>query len=132
MTGYPNQSWPWLVAAAAIFLLCPTSGVVRADEPNAQAKPGATSTADQAGGQTKPDDSQQKAAANGGKSGSGQKFDPAVVSAGQAAFERSCTQCHDAARALDRTKDLDGWRATVRRMAAKRGADIPTSDFETI
>jgi hypothetical protein len=63
---------------------------------------------------------------------SGQKFDPAVVSAGMVAFERSCTSCHDAARALERTKDLAGWRATVRRMAAKRSADIPSSDIEPI
>src|SRR5262249_42117478 len=68
----------------------------------------------------------------GGGSGSGQKFDPAVVSAGQAAFERGCLKCHDAARSLERTKDLAGWRATVKRMADKRGADIPTSDIEPI
>src|SRR5205807_2594643 len=48
----------------------------------------------------------------------GKKPDPAVVSAGTAAFERSCTTCHNAARALDRTKDLAGWGATVKRMAA--------------
>jgi hypothetical protein len=62
----------------------------------------------------------------------GKKPDPAVVSAGTAAFERSCTTCHNAARALDRTKDLAGWRATVQRMAAKRGADIATGDIEPI
>jgi hypothetical protein len=64
--------------------------------------------------------------------GAGPKFDPAVVSAGQAAFERGCTKCHDAARSLERTKDLVGWRATVRRMAARRGADIPQADIEPI
>ncbi len=132
MTGYPKQTWAWHVATAAVFLFCTVSGVARGDEPNAQPKPEATKPADQAGGEAKQGDSAQKPAANGNKSGSGQRFDPAVVSAGQAAFERSCTQCHDAARSLDRTKDLDGWRATVRRMAAKRGADIPTSDFEPI
>jgi hypothetical protein len=63
---------------------------------------------------------------------SGQTFDPAVVSAGQTAFEQSCTTCHDAARALERTKDLAGWRATVRRMAAKMGADIASGDMEPI
>jgi hypothetical protein len=58
--------------------------------------------------------------------------DPAVVSAGMAAFERSCTTCHNAARSLDRTKDLAGWRATVQRMAGKRGANIASSDIEPI
>jgi len=64
--------------------------------------------------------------------GQGQTFDPAVVSAGQRAFEQSCTTCHDAARALERTKDLAGWRATVRRMAAKSGAEVATGDIEPI
>jgi hypothetical protein len=59
-------------------------------------------------------------------------FDPAVVSAGQAAFDRSCTKCHDAARSLERTKDLAGWRATVQRMANRRGADIAADDIEPI
>jgi cytochrome c2 len=67
-----------------------------------------------------------------GAAAAGQRFDPAVVSAGQAAFERSCTKCHDAARSLERTKDLAGWRATVRRMAAKTGADIASGDIEPI
>jgi hypothetical protein len=89
-----------------------------AQEPGTQAKPKA---GEDAGAQTKPNGSQSR----GG-------FDQAVVSAGMAAFERSCTQCHDAARSLDRTKDLAGWRATVRRMAAKRGADIPSADMEPI
>ena len=67
-----------------------------------------------------------------GSSPSGQKFDAAVVSAGQAAFERSCTKCHDASRALQRTKDLAGWRATARRMASRRGAEIASADIEPI
>jgi hypothetical protein len=58
--------------------------------------------------------------------------DPAVVSAGMAAFEQSCTTCHNAARSLERTKDLAGWRATVRRMAAKRGAEIASGEMEPI
>ncbi|HEY2147717.1 MAG TPA: hypothetical protein VGH32_07250 [Pirellulales bacterium] len=62
----------------------------------------------------------------------GQTFDPAVVSAGQSAFEQSCTTCHDAARSLERSKDLAGWRATVRRMAAKSGAEVASSDLEPI
>ena len=62
----------------------------------------------------------------------GPSFDPAVVSAGQAAFDHSCTTCHDAARSLERTKDIAGWRATVRRMAAKMGADVAAGDTEAI
>jgi hypothetical protein len=75
-------------------------------------------------------DKQEKKAEGG--SAPAQKFDQAVVAQGQAAFERSCTKCHDAARSLERTKDLAGWRTTVRRMAGKRGADIGTEDIEPI
>ncbi|HEY1375826.1 MAG TPA: hypothetical protein VGF55_03495 [Gemmataceae bacterium] len=133
----------WRVVAFAGVLWCLASGAARADEPAApprpdeprpaaQPKAGDARPADESAGQQKPKEPAAKDSTNGGAAGSGQRFDPAVVSAGQAAFERSCTQCHDAARALDRTKDLAGWRATVQRMAAKRGADIPTSDFEPI
>jgi mono/diheme cytochrome c family protein len=60
------------------------------------------------------------------------KFDPAVVSAGQASFEQYCTKCHGAERALSRTKDLAGWRATVQRMANRQGANIPSGEIEPI
>jgi hypothetical protein len=60
------------------------------------------------------------------------RFDPAVVSAGQIAFEQYCTKCHTAERSLSRTKDLAGWRATARRMAARQGANIPASEIEPI
>jgi mono/diheme cytochrome c family protein len=78
--------------------------------------------------------SDMPAKTNGGEAtpNKGQAFDPAVVSAGQAAFERSCTTCHDAARSLERSKDLAGWRGTVRRMAAKMGAEIASADVEPI
>jgi hypothetical protein len=62
----------------------------------------------------------------------GKGFDAAVVSAGKTAFERSCTTCHNAARSLERTKDLAGWRATVTRMAARRGAEVAKADIEPI
>jgi hypothetical protein len=125
----------------AIFLLNCTIQFTHADEPGAQTKPnepGAQTkpkespAADESGAQTKPKETPAKEAPTGGASTSGQRFDQAVVSAGMAAFERSCTKCHDAARSLDRTKDLAGWRATVRRMAAKRGAEIATDDMEPI
>jgi mono/diheme cytochrome c family protein len=54
------------------------------------------------------------------------------VSAGRAAFERSCTDCHDAARSLDKAKTYGGWLRTIQRMAAKDGADIRTSDVVPI
>jgi hypothetical protein len=103
-----------------------------AQDSGPQARPKQTQVAQESGEQAKPKEPPAKGAATEGGSGSGQKFDPAVVSAGQAAFERSCTKCHDAARALERTKDLAGWRATVRRMANRRGADIATADIEPI
>jgi hypothetical protein len=80
----------------------------------------------------KPEEQPAKEKPAGGSSAQGQKFDPAVVSAGQAAFEQSCTKCHDAARSLERTKDLAGWRATVKRMAGKRGAEVASGDIEPI
>src|SRR5262249_47374845 len=60
------------------------------------------------------------------------RFDAAVVSAGEAAFNRSCTTCHDAQRSFAKTKSLSGWRASVLRMAGKTGADIASSDVEPI
>ena len=59
-------------------------------------------------------------------------FDRALVARGSAAFQSACTQCHDAERSTTKTKDLAGWRATVRRMAGKSGADVPQSDWEAI
>src|SRR5262245_2524517 len=116
----------------------------RADEPAEQAQPEQLPAPKDAGAQDKPkanDDADKQAKPNesqsnqrtgGGNAGQNQQFDQAVVAQGQAAFERSCTKCHDAARSLDRTKDLAGWRTTVRRMAGKRDADIPSSDIEPI
>ncbi len=62
----------------------------------------------------------------------GQASDPAQVEVGRVAFATDCAQCHDGSRALEKQKDLAGWRATVRRMAAKQGANIPASDWEAI
>jgi hypothetical protein len=59
-------------------------------------------------------------------------FDPSVVSRGQQAFESYCTQCHDANRAMQKSKSLSGWRATVQRMAGKDGADIPSEARDSI
>jgi len=59
-------------------------------------------------------------------------FDSSVVAAGQAAFDRSCTTCHDAQRALGKSKSYALWLGTVRRMASKDGADIRSSDVAPI
>lgn len=56
----------------------------------------------------------------------------ALISRGNSAFQNACTQCHDAARSTSKTKDLPGWRATVRRMAGKNGANVPQGDWEAI
>lgn len=127
-----ERGLPCFVLATVVVL---TGGMIRcsqAQEPNTQTKPEDAQATEEPGGQAKPQEAQPKGASAGGAAASGQKFDPAVVSAGMTAFERSCTKCHDAARSLDRTKDLAGWRATVRRMAGKRGADIASADIEPI
>lgn len=117
---------------------------IRADEPSEQGPPEQLQAPKEAAGQdkpkandepgtqAKPNESQGNQGNRAGGGGQNQQFDQAVVSQGQAAFERSCTKCHDAARSLDRTKDLAGWRTTVRRMAGKRDANIPESEFEPI
>ncbi|MDB5312791.1 MAG: hypothetical protein JWO38_6993 [Gemmataceae bacterium] len=61
--------------------------------------------------------------------------DPAAQArsaAGQAAFQSKCTTCHDADRSLSKTKSLPDWQATVRRMAAKPGADIGSGEGNDI
>jgi hypothetical protein len=58
--------------------------------------------------------------------------DPSVVAAGQAAFARSCTNCHDEQRSLQKSKTYAGWLATVQRMASKEGADISSADIVPI
>lgn len=62
----------------------------------------------------------------------GRKFDPAMVAAGRTAFFKSCVKCHDAERSLNKKKSLSSWRATVKRMAAKDGADVRPGDVEAI
>ncbi len=70
--------------------------------------------------------------AGGGAAASTGGFDAALVSRGNTAFQSGCTQCHDAARSTTKKKDLAGWRATVRRMAGKNGANVPQGDWEAI
>lgn len=54
------------------------------------------------------------------------------IAQGEAAFWDSCTACHDAERALEKTKTYSGWLATIRRMAVKEGAAIRPADFDLI
>jgi hypothetical protein len=58
--------------------------------------------------------------------------DAQLIARGQAAFEQSCTQCHDADRALEKRKSRAGWLSTVRRMSRMEGADIAQADIEPI
>lgn len=51
---------------------------------------------------------------------------------GRIAFDRSCVECHDAERSLNKQKSFEGWMQTIRRMAAMDDADIPAADFEPI
>src|SRR5260370_1288815 len=123
MIGFQKRRLPSFVLALAIF---PLGGIIRfshAEELVAQTKPEEAQASEEPGAQTNPKESQAKEA-TAGASAPGQAFDQAVVSAGMAAFERSCTKCHDASRSLERTKDLARWRATVRRMSGKRGWDV--------
>ncbi len=54
------------------------------------------------------------------------------ISLGEAAFNRSCTSCHDAQRALGKQKNYASWLATVQRMATKGGAEIAGMDVVPI
>jgi len=56
-------------------------------------------------------------------------FDTDTIERGRQAFDSSCTQCHEAERALSKSKNLTLWLATVRRMAAKDDADIAAGDM---
>jgi len=66
------------------------------------------------------------------RSDRGGRFDAAVVAQGRAAFEQSCSQCHDTQRALNKTKSFASWMATVRRMARMDDAEIDASDLRPI
>src|SRR4051812_23907490 len=59
-------------------------------------------------------------------------IDAASIAAGETAFYRSCTSCHDEQRALQKPKSYSGWLNTVQRMASKTGADISSADVAPI
>jgi cytochrome c5 len=125
---------PWLLVLSGCFMWW-LGEEARADEPAVplpELLPVVVPAGGPAAGQDKPAAAQPPAKPAADAPAAGKGFDPAAVSAGSAAFDRSCTTCHDAARSLDRTKDLDGWRATVKRMAAKKGAEVAAGDIEPI
>ncbi len=51
---------------------------------------------------------------------------------GEALFQSACSQCHDTGRATAKQKSYDEWLFTVRRMAAKTGANIQEREIEPI
>lgn len=66
------------------------------------------------------------------RNGQRNRLDPDLVRQGQNFFQESCTACHDAERATSKRKTLAGWLATVRRMAAREGADVPADQHNAI
>jgi cytochrome c2 len=58
--------------------------------------------------------------------------DLSLVQQGGTAFNDNCISCHDAEKSFGATKNLAGWRDTVRKMAAKEDADIPERVHESI
>jgi|GEM_PF-2200290 len=55
---------------------------------------------------------------------------------GKSAFAEHCVKCHDASRAMSKTKDRDGWEATVERMSDNHnirfGSPIPQDAMDDI
>lgn len=51
---------------------------------------------------------------------------------GAGEFQSHCTTCHDADKSTSKVKSLADWKATVLRMAAKQGANIPASSVDPI
>lgn len=60
------------------------------------------------------------------------QVDASSVQRGRVAFEVSCIDCHDADRALRKTKTPAQWLQTVRRMAQMDGAEIAAADVVSI
>jgi cbb3-type cytochrome c oxidase subunit III len=86
---------------------------------------------DSQGSSNRPSERQRPRVERGGNE-RGQSDNSGLVASGRAAFNRDCTSCHDAQRALSRRKALAGWRTTIRRMAGKSGANIPSGDIDAI
>ncbi len=78
------------------------------------------------------DDQEMQPSSSRSRRQSRSPFDQSRVNRGRQLFQSSCTQCHDAERSLSKRKSYAGWLATVRRMAAKEDADIPTNEHVPI
>lgn len=50
----------------------------------------------------------------------------------KSAFETKCNACHPLERPLSKTKSLEEWQATVKRMAAKRPGHLTAEEIEAI
>ena len=50
----------------------------------------------------------------------------------RALFESKCSQCHELARPLGKTKDRNGWTQTVTRMQKVNGCPISDEEAKTI
>jgi mono/diheme cytochrome c family protein len=77
-------------------------------------------------------DNSKKPLESAGSSPKRSEQDEALISSGRGYFESSCTQCHDSERATSKHKTVSAWLATVSRMAAKEGADVPSSEHTAI
>lgn len=61
--------------------------------------------------------------------GSGsEKARKAEESAGKTLFEAKCSVCHGLDRSLGKTKDSNGWTATVKRMQQNKGCQITDAE----
>lgn len=47
-------------------------------------------------------------------------------------FETKCSQCHGSSKALNKTKSLDEWKITVKRMSEKANSNISGQEAENI
>lgn len=112
---------PRVVAATARYDALPPAPAAEEEAKVSEA----ASSADEHGEKADKTEKDEKAADD-------KALDPALVSAGQAAFQASCLDCHDADKSLQKRKSFGGWLATVKRMAAKADANVPANTHTSI
>jgi mono/diheme cytochrome c family protein len=59
-------------------------------------------------------------------------FASASEQEGKKLFEKKCKKCHPLERALEKNKDLEGWKRTAKRMAGYSSWEISSEDSEKI
>ncbi|MFC1657685.1 c-type cytochrome [Candidatus Moduliflexota bacterium] len=69
---------------------------------------------------------------NGAQLTSGQKTLIIDYLTTKSVFEEKCSVCHKLERPLSKTKDLEGWKTTVTRMAGKRQGHLSAEEIEAI